>query len=182
MAVKPASKASPQAAKTAKPAKSAKTTKKLTKTQRATTSAHVKNEPRIKRDNGPGAPSSYTPELLERAKNYLVNYRDAGDVVPTIAGMAVEIGTTRDACYFWERQEDKPEFAYIMSQLRQIQERGLVNSGLQGEFNSTITKLMMSKHGYVDRVEQALTSPDGSMSPKEIDPQLVKALVAKLVD
>jgi len=49
------------------------------------------------------------------------------------------------------------------------QERKLVTGGLEGKYNPAITKMMLTKHGYSDKVEQAHTSPDGSMSPTRIE-------------
>jgi len=37
--------------------------------------------------------------------------------------------------------------------------------GLGGTMNAQITKLVLGKHGYSDKVEQDLTTSDGSMKP-----------------
>ena len=37
----------------------------------------------------------------------------------------------------------------------------LANSGLKGDTNASITKLLLTKHGYSDKVENALTGADG---------------------
>ncbi|WP_415843310.1 terminase small subunit [Xenorhabdus thuongxuanensis] len=44
----------------------------------------------------------------------------------------------------------------------------LINKGLTGDFNSTIAKMMLTKHGYSDKQEIDHRSPDGSMSPAKI--------------
>lgn len=36
---------------------------------------------------------------------------------------------------------------------------------LRGDLNSTIVKLLLANHGYSDKVQQDVTSSDGSMSP-----------------
>jgi hypothetical protein len=112
-----------------------------------------------------GRPSLYTPELVKRARGYLTSYQDMGDVVPTIAGLACVLGVTRETCRAWGNEPDKAEFSAILMELMQRQERELVNKGLQGEFNAPITKMMMTKHGYSDKVENDHTSSDGSMTP-----------------
>jgi hypothetical protein len=38
-----------------------------------------------------------------------------------------------------------------------LQESKLLNEGLKGNFNATITKLILTKHGYSDRIEQELS-------------------------
>lgn len=115
-----------------------------------------------------GRPTSYTKELVKKAWEYINGgWISAGDKVPSVAGLACEIGIHRDTCHEWAKDEEK-EFSDILKAIAQIQERELVNNGLTGDFVAPITKMMLTKHGYSDRVEQAHTSPDGSMSPKEI--------------
>lgn len=112
-----------------------------------------------------GRPSIYTPELIAKAQNYAENYADYGDLVPSIAGLACELGITRETCRAWGLDEDKQEFSVILDKIMKGQERKLINGGLKGDFNSPITKMMLTKHGYSDKVEQDNTSSDGSMSP-----------------
>ncbi|MDF7480882.1 DNA-packaging protein, partial [Proteus mirabilis] len=49
-----------------------------------------------------------------------------------------------------------------------FQEMKLINSGLAGDFNATITKLMLANHGYSEKQEVDHTSSDNSMSPTKI--------------
>ena len=115
-----------------------------------------------------GRLSLYTPEIIEKAWEYVNGgWQVAGDKVPSVAGLACEIGIHRDTCYAWERDDDKV-FSDILKAIAGKQERELVNNGLDGTFTPTITKMMLTKHGYSDRVEQAHTSPDGSMTPTQI--------------
>jgi hypothetical protein len=116
-----------------------------------------------------GRPSLYTPELIEKAWEYVNGgWQVAGDKVPSVAGLACEIGIHRETCHAWARDEEK-DFSDILKALAQKQERELVNNGLDGTFTPAITKMMMTKHGYSDRVEQHVTSPDGSMTPKSAE-------------
>jgi hypothetical protein len=48
------------------------------------------------------------------------------------------------------------------------QERELLNNGLSGDFNYSITKMMLSKHGYSDATKQELSGPSGGAIPIEI--------------
>ncbi len=123
---------------------------------------------------GPGGQATkQTEELIAIAANYIDGgWKDCGDKVPTIAGLACETGVTRETLYAWERDKVGP-ISDILTRARQIQERELVNGGLGGEFNPAVTKMMMSKHGYSDRVEQDHTSSDGSMTPKPTEVRLV---------
>lgn len=124
-----------------------------------------------------GRPTSYTPKLVKAAWDYVNGgWTAAGDKVPTVAGLACEIGVHRDTCYQWADDESK-EFSDILKAIAQKQERELVNNGLDGTFNPPITKMMLTKHGYSDRVEQDHTSSDGSMKP-----QVIEIVAAKSTD
>lgn len=114
-------------------------------------------------------PTDYTPEIVEKARDYVLNHDHYGDVVPTIAGMACEIGVSRETLYAWSKDESKPEFSDIFMQVLEYQERKLVNGGLAGGFNPAVTKMMLTKHGYSDRQEIDHRSADGSMSPTRIE-------------
>lgn len=98
-------------------------------------------------------PTEYSDEVLDKARNYLENFEELGDVVPTVAGMACEIGVSRETLYAWSKDESKPEFSDIFMQVSEYQERKLVNGGLAGGFNPAVTKMMLTKHGYSDRQE-----------------------------
>ena len=112
-----------------------------------------------------GRPSIYKPDMVEKARRYIANHEYYNDPVPTVAGLACVLGVVRDTCYAWAKDENKPEFSDILGELAQKQERVLIARGLVGEFNAPITKMMLTKHGYSDKVENDHTSSDGSMSP-----------------
>ena len=115
-----------------------------------------------------GRPTNYTPELVAKAWEYADGgWIEVGDKVPSVAGLACEIGIHRDTCHEWAKDENK-EFSDILKAIAQTQERELVNNGLTGEFTAPITKMMMTKHGYSDRVEQDHTSSDGSLAPQQV--------------
>lgn len=108
-----------------------------------------------------GRPSLYTPELLEKAYEYLEVWDAGGDqVIPSIAGLALHIGVCRDTCHAWVKDEEKEKFSDIYKEVMMKQEVTLANKGLTGAFNSTITKLMMTKHNYSDK--QELSGPEGA--------------------
>jgi len=110
----------------------------------------------------------YTPKLVKAAWDYVNGgWITAGDKVPTVAGLACEIGVHRDTCHEWAKNDNK-QFSDILQEIAQKQERELVNNGLTGDFVAPITKMMLTKHGYSDKVEQHVTSPDGSMTPTQV--------------
>jgi hypothetical protein len=98
-----------------------------------------------------------------------------GDVVPSIAGLACVLNVTRETCRAWGIDPEKSEFSGILDELAQKQERELLNNGLAGNFNAPITKMMLTKHGYSDKIENDLKSSDGTMTPQIIERVIVKA-------
>lgn len=110
-------------------------------------------------------PTTYTKELLKRAKFYADSYEEAGDLVPSVAGLAIYLNISRETVYAWSKDPEKSEFSDIVSRLMAKQEIKLLHGGLDGSFNPTISKLMLSKHGYSEKQDIDLSSKDGSMSP-----------------
>ena len=100
-----------------------------------------------------GRPTSYNEEIYDRAVAYLEGEYEEDEVTPTIAGLSLFLGITRSTVYQWAKDDQKPEFSYIVEQLMAAQEKSLVKNGLTGDFNASITKLALTKHGYSDKQE-----------------------------
>ena len=112
-----------------------------------------------------GRPSEYTDEVVKKSLYYLADgYKDLGDIVPSVAGLACFLGRPRNRLYEWAKRYD--DFQDMLNSIATLQERMLINGGLGGDFNPAISKLMMAKHNYSDKIEQDVTSSDGSMTPK----------------
>lgn len=110
-------------------------------------------------------PSEYTPELIEKARKYIGGeWEVVGDAIPSIAGLAVYLKKSRDTLHTWAKEAGKEQFSDMLAEMLAKQENILISKGLTNEHNPTITKLVLSKHGYSDKVEQDHTSSDGSMS------------------
>lgn len=101
---------------------------------------------------GPVRPSVYS-ELSGKAHTYLTTFKECGDVIPSIVGMALHLGVSRETLRQWGKDSRKPEFAELMEAVQCEQERLLLNMGLKGEFNSNIVKLALGKHGYKESQE-----------------------------
>ena len=107
-----------------------------------------------------GRPTEYSQEVLDKTYDYLNRaWIEAKDEIQTIAGLALFLKISRDTIYDWSSQEDKKEFSDIVKNILSEQEKTLVNKGLNGKFNASITKLMLTKHGYSDK--QELMGKDG---------------------
>jgi hypothetical protein len=105
-----------------------------------------------------GRPTEYNSEIIKKAKDYLNNLPE-GEVVHSIEGLGLYLGIDRSTIYDWESQEEKKEFSYIVESIRQKQAQTLINKGLENKFNSSITKVMLTKHGYREGIEN--TGKDG---------------------
>lgn len=114
-----------------------------------------------------GRPSKLTDALIEKAGRYAsTEYLLHGEVIPTIEGLSVYLNVSRSTIYKWK--SDNQEFSDILEDLMARQAKELFSNGLRGDFNPTITKLILTKHGYSDRVEQDVTSSDGALAPTSI--------------
>jgi hypothetical protein len=111
-----------------------------------------------------GRPTKYNDEVLATAKDYIVNYEEYGDIVPSVAGLACELGIARETIYDWIKQESKSEFSDTVKQLLTAQERKLINGSLGNSLNPMIAKLLLAGHGHSEKQEINHQSSDGSMT------------------
>lgn len=122
-----------------------------------------------------GRPTDYTPELIERAWEYVNNLPES-EVIHSLEGLALYIGISRPTLYEWEKDENKTEFSNIVQSVRNLQARALVNKGLSGDYNPTIAKVILSKHGYSEKQEIDHTTKGEAIN----DTGAVKDLTQKL--
>lgn len=97
-------------------------------------------------------PTDYNEELLEKAKRYLLSIDKDSKQCPTVEGLAKYIGISRQTVYVWA--EEKPEFSDILQEVQEAQAEMLIQNGLTNQYNSTMAKMMLSKHGYVEKTER----------------------------
>ena len=114
-----------------------------------------------------GRPTKYNEDMLDKALDYLENFMLKGDAVPSHAGLACELRVNKSTIYAWAKEH--PDFSNTLEAIKERQERMLVNGGLTNEFNGTITKLMLANYGYSDKLDQSISSPDGSLAPTKIE-------------
>lgn len=105
-----------------------------------------------------GRPTDYSEHKLTEAEHYIkVLCQDEtinGKLsvkIPTIEGLAYWLGISRSTLYLW--QKEYPEFSDIIEQLQVKQAEALIQNGLAGNYNSTIAKVLLTKHGYTDKQE-----------------------------
>ena len=133
-----------------------------------------------------GRPTLLTDEMIDRAEMYIYSYHEQGDVIPSTAGLACWLGVAKSSVHLWRSKSQR--FSDTLDAIQAKQETIALNKGLSGDFNSTITKLVLNNHGYSDKQEVAHTSPDGSMSPapaidaSKLSTDAIKELIAAAKD
>jgi hypothetical protein len=75
----------------------------------------------------------------------------AGGLLPTKEGLALKLKVTRQTMDNWSEQS--PDFLDIVKTLEKNQADRLIQYSLIGKYNPMITKLLLSKHGYVEKQE-----------------------------
>lgn len=113
--------------------------------------------------NPVGRPTKYTPELIEKAREFVASKRGQFTM---IAELALELGLRRETVHVWAKDPEKQEFSNIVEELQSNQELYLAKGTLNGDLNATMAKLLLTKHGYSDK--QDLSSSDGTMTPKDM--------------
>jgi hypothetical protein len=108
-----------------------------------------------------GRPTTWSKALEKKAWQYVNGgWEEQGDRTPSVVGLCGYINRSRRVIYKWAKHEDK-QFVHILDSVSEKQEAELLKHGLSGDFNSTITKLMLTKHGYHDKQDQTIAGHDG---------------------
>jgi hypothetical protein len=115
-------------------------------------------------------PTKYSKSILAKAAGYIETYEQHGDAIPSIEGLSVVLGVNRSTIYEW-RTEHK-EFSDMLESLLSAQARKLMNGGLTGDFQPTIAKLVLAKHGYHDKQD---TEISGGVEVRTIERRIVHA-------
>jgi len=120
-----------------------------------------------------GRPSKYTPELVEKARAYVHDWAPTEDeLIPSHVGLALHLGVASRTLYAWEEEEDKEEFSQILRECMDKQQQVLINKGLGKQFDSGITKLVLGKHGFQDKVQQDINAGVSIVSATPEDEQI----------
>lgn len=119
-----------------------------------------------------GRPTSYSTEMLEKSREYVTTYHKHGHAVPSVAGLSTVLKVNRSTIYEWAADPEKSEFSNIYNQILSEQEQITLSNGLNGDFNATIAKLLLGKHGYSDKAETQTTVTLENMSDDELQARI----------
>jgi len=113
-----------------------------------------------------GRPTEYTPELAQKARDYLsddaeINYISHGHAIPSIVGMCRILKRGKSTLYDWAKNKDH-EFSDILAESNEFQELVTINGTLRNELNAQIGKLVLGKHGYHEKTDTTLANADGT--------------------
>lgn len=97
-----------------------------------------------------GRPTKLTRELVDKAAEYLSNCIGK---LPTKEGLALYLDVNRSTIYEWAALETPlgKEFSYIFEKIMAEQGERLIQGSLMGRFNPTISKMMLTRHDYVEK-------------------------------
>jgi len=102
-----------------------------------------------------GRPTKYNSGIIRKTKEYLDDYEKHGHKLPTLAGLSLVLGINKETVQQWITHDDKKEFSVLTSKIMSAQEQMLLNNGLDNTWNSGIARLVLSKHGYTDKVDNS---------------------------
>lgn len=103
---------------------------------------------------GFGRPTKLDADLIEKAREYVERTSEFSyQMLPTIEGLSLAMLVDRTTIYQWEKDDADEDFSNIVRQLRSAQAEKLIQMSLNGRYNPMISKLMLSKHGYVEKSE-----------------------------
>jgi hypothetical protein len=109
-----------------------------------------------------GRPTSYTPEVIDKINEYLESAIPVNMQIPTVEGLALKLGISRDTLYEWAKVH--PGFSDTISKLKMLQKEALIQTGIFGgkDINATIIALLLKvNHDMIEINRTELTGKDG---------------------
>lgn len=95
--------------------------------------------------------------LLEKCNEYLMGgYETQDEVCPTTCGLACFLGISERSVYNLGDRDSR--FLQTLEEIKTKQHTILISKGLSGDFNSNITKLLLSNHGHSESVKTEMTA------------------------
>ena len=99
-----------------------------------------------------GRPTNLTKEVIQQAWDYVDDFETHGHAVPSVVGLCKVINRSKSSVYRWAEEENS-DFWDILRAINENQELVTFNRALTGDYNASIAKLLLGKHGYSDKQE-----------------------------
>jgi hypothetical protein len=112
-----------------------------------------------------GRPSKYTSGVIEEVNKYLEFAIPENQEIPTVEGIALKLGISKQALYRWAKKHK--EFRNALRKIKLKQKESLIKIGVFGgkEINASIVALLLKvNHKMVETTKTDLTS-DGKPVP-----------------
>lgn len=106
-----------------------------------------------------GRPTDYRPEMVQEVEEYLSEAVPQNMKIPTIEGIALRLGVTRETVYEWAKRY--PEFSDTIKKQKILQKEYLQEIGIFGgkEINAPIVALLLKvNHDMVETQKTDITS------------------------
>jgi hypothetical protein len=125
-------------------------------------------------------PTKYNEKMQKAADEYVNGgFELHGQVVPSVSGLACHLSINKTTIYEWAK--NSPQFSNTLEFCKRRQEIITLNESLKGNFNSTISKLLLANHGYSEAQKIDHTSSDGTMTPSFDASKLSDAALAEIL-
>ena len=121
-----------------------------------------------------GRPTDYNQEIVDKAWAYVDGFADHGHAVPSVVGLCKVLNRSRSTVYNWAEDKDT-EFMDILAAIKENQELVTFNKSLTGEYNSSIAKLLLGKHGYSDKSDQTISGGDKPLEITKVERVIVNS-------
>lgn len=73
--------------------------------------------------------------------------------LPTIEWLAKYINVNKSTIYEWIKKKECIEFSNLYNEIMEEQAQRLINMSLSWDYNPAITKILLSKHWYIEKIE-----------------------------
>ena len=115
-----------------------------------------------------GRPTKYNDKVQQIAEDYVHNFKEYHDKVPSIDGLAYALGVSKKTLYNWAENENNKDFLHTLEYLKTNQSRVLINKGLSKEFPANLVAFMMSNHDEYSSKQELVISDNRIKHPDVI--------------
>jgi hypothetical protein len=111
-------------------------------------------------------PTDWSEEVEAQAWDYVDNFAEHGHAIPSVVGLCKVLNRGKSTIYDWAK-DDAKGFSDILNAINENQELVTFNKALTGDYNATIAKLLLGKHGYHDKADTNLNH-SGEMGVRSV--------------